>query len=86
MRFVIGKRLKQVLDLEASTLIEYKHHEVAMQDMSTFRFVPLTLFGLPIMNAFVKFVITIVISEGYSYASLLSDSASNCRGSWSRTR
>lgn len=37
VRFVIGERLKQVLDLEPSTLIEYKHHEVAMQDMSTFR-------------------------------------------------
>lgn len=37
VRFTIGERLKQVLDLEASTLIEYKHHEVAMQDMSTFR-------------------------------------------------
>lgn len=41
MRFAIGERLKQVLDLEASTLIEYKHHEVAMQDMSTFRHVPI---------------------------------------------
>lgn len=40
VRFAIGETLKQVLDLEASTLIEYKHHEVAMQDMSTFRYEP----------------------------------------------
>lgn len=38
MRFNIGERLKQVLDLEPSTLIEYKHHQIAMQDMSTFRY------------------------------------------------
>ncbi|CAN0159607.1 unnamed protein product [Scytosiphon promiscuus] len=37
VRFNIGERLKQVLDLEPSTLIEYKHHQTAMQDMSTFR-------------------------------------------------
>lgn len=37
VRFNIGERLKQVLDLEPSTLIEYKHHQIAMQDMSTFR-------------------------------------------------
>ncbi|CAM9909680.1 unnamed protein product [Ectocarpus sp. 8 AP-2014] len=36
VRFNIGERLKQVLDLEPSTLIEYKHHQTAMQDMSTF--------------------------------------------------
>ncbi|CAM9566847.1 unnamed protein product, partial [Hapterophycus canaliculatus] len=38
VRFNIGERLKQVLDLEPSTLIEYKHHQTAMQDMSTFRY------------------------------------------------
>lgn len=38
VRFNIGERLKQVLDLEPSTLIEYKHHQIAMQDMSTFRY------------------------------------------------
>lgn len=38
MRFTIGEKLKQVLDLEPSTLIEYKHHQIAMKDMSTFRY------------------------------------------------
>ncbi|CAM9408871.1 unnamed protein product [Ascophyllum nodosum] len=37
VRFIIGEKLKQVLDLEPSTLIEYKHHQVAIQDHSTFR-------------------------------------------------
>ncbi|CAM9296036.1 unnamed protein product [Discosporangium mesarthrocarpum] len=38
VRFHIGERLKQVLDLEPSTMIEYKYHKTAMRDMSTFRF------------------------------------------------
>lgn len=37
VRFIIGEKLKHVLDLEPSTLIEYKHHQIAMQDHSTFR-------------------------------------------------
>jgi hypothetical protein len=37
IRFRIGEKMKQILDLEASTVIEYKHHAVSMQDLSTFR-------------------------------------------------
>jgi translation initiation factor 4E len=37
IRFRIGEKLKQILDLEASTIIEYKHHAESMQDRSTFR-------------------------------------------------
>eukprot|EP01041_Mallomonas_annulata_P003075 gene3075-6032_t len=37
IRFRIGERLKAILDLEPSTMIEYKHHASSMQDMSTFR-------------------------------------------------
>lgn len=37
IRFHIGERLKQILDLEPSTIIEYKNHFESMQDRSTFR-------------------------------------------------
>lgn len=37
VRFRIGEKMKLVLDLESSTVIEYKHHAISMQDMSTFR-------------------------------------------------
>jgi translation initiation factor 4E len=37
IRFHIGEKLKQILDLEPSTIIEYKHHSESMQDKSTFR-------------------------------------------------
>lgn len=37
IRFRIGEKMKQILDLEASTVIEYKHHAESMQDLSTFR-------------------------------------------------
>lgn len=37
IRFKIGESMKRILDLEPSTVIEYKHHAVSMQDMSTFR-------------------------------------------------
>lgn len=37
IRFRIGEKIKQVLDLEPSTVIEYKHHAESMQDLSTFR-------------------------------------------------
>jgi translation initiation factor 4E len=37
IRFRIGEKMKQILDLEPSTVLEYKHHAVSMQDMSTFR-------------------------------------------------
>lgn len=37
IRFKIGERLKEILDLEPSTIIEYKHHAESMQDLSTFR-------------------------------------------------
>lgn len=36
-KFGIGEKMKQILDLEPSTIIEYKSHAVSMQDMSTFR-------------------------------------------------
>ena len=37
IRFRIGEKMKQILDLEPSTVLEYKHHAVSMQDLSTFR-------------------------------------------------
>ena len=37
IRFKIGEKMKKILDLEPSTIIEYKHHAESMQDMSTFR-------------------------------------------------
>jgi translation initiation factor 4E len=37
IRFHIGEKLKQILDLEPATIIEYKHHAESMQDKSTFR-------------------------------------------------
>ena len=37
IRFRIGEKMKQILDLEPATIIEYKHHAESMQDMSTFR-------------------------------------------------
>jgi translation initiation factor 4E len=37
IRFHIGEKMKQILDLEPSTIIEYKHHAESMQDLSTFR-------------------------------------------------
>ena len=36
-KFGIGEKMKQILDLEPSTIIEYKSHAISMQDMSTFR-------------------------------------------------
>lgn len=32
-----SERLKQILELEPSTMIEYKHHFKSMQDQSTYR-------------------------------------------------
>lgn len=37
IRFHIGEKMKEILDLEPSTMIEYKHHFKSMEDMSTFR-------------------------------------------------
>lgn len=37
IRFRIGEKMKQILDLEPSTIIEYKYHEQSMQDLSTFK-------------------------------------------------
>lgn len=37
IRFKIGEKMKLVLDLEPSTVIEYKHHAESMSDHSTFR-------------------------------------------------
>jgi translation initiation factor 4E len=37
IKFNIGEKLKSILDLEASTIIEYKYHSESMQDKSTFR-------------------------------------------------
>mmetsp|Transcript_3605 Transcript_3605/g.5593 ORF Transcript_3605/g.5593 Transcript_3605/m.5593 type:complete len:237 (-) Transcript_3605:165-875(-) len=37
VRFHIGEKMKQILDLEPSTMIEYKHHATSMRDMSSFR-------------------------------------------------
>jgi len=36
-RFIIGEKLKEILMLDPSTLIEYKFHSNSMQDKSTFR-------------------------------------------------
>jgi translation initiation factor 4E len=37
IRFQIGEKLKEILELEPATIIEYKHHAESMQDRSTFR-------------------------------------------------
>ncbi len=37
VKFRIGEKLKEILDLEPSTIIEYKFHAESMQDLSTFR-------------------------------------------------
>ena len=37
IRFRIGEKMKEILELEPSTVIEYKHHAVSMHDFSTFR-------------------------------------------------
>jgi translation initiation factor 4E len=37
IRFRIGEKIKQILDLEPSTILEYKPHAKSLQDMSTFR-------------------------------------------------
>jgi len=37
IRFRIGEKMKQILELEPSTVIEYKHHAQSMVDCSTFR-------------------------------------------------
>jgi translation initiation factor 4E len=37
VRFAIGEKLKAILDLEPSTMIEYKHFHSSMEDMSTYR-------------------------------------------------
>ncbi len=37
IRFGIGEKMKEILDLEASTVIEYKDHASSMRDMSSFR-------------------------------------------------
>jgi translation initiation factor 4E len=37
IRFSIGEKLKEILELEPSTIIEYKHNAESMQDKSTFR-------------------------------------------------
>lgn len=37
IRFRIGEKLKEILELEPSTLIEYKHHSSSIKDMSSFR-------------------------------------------------
>mmetsp|Transcript_26423 Transcript_26423/g.26673 ORF Transcript_26423/g.26673 Transcript_26423/m.26673 type:complete len:241 (-) Transcript_26423:150-872(-) len=37
IRFKIGEKLKEILELDPSTMIEYKHHSSSLQDMSTFR-------------------------------------------------
>ena len=37
IRFRIGEKMKEVLDLEPTTVIEYKAHAESMQDLSTFR-------------------------------------------------
>ncbi|KAG5179292.1 putative eukaryotic initiation factor 4E [Tribonema minus] len=37
VRFAIGEKLKAILDLEPSTMIEYKHFASSMEDMSTYR-------------------------------------------------
>lgn len=37
VRFAIGQKLKEILDLEPSCLIEYKHFHSSIADMSTYR-------------------------------------------------
>ncbi len=37
IRFKIGEKMKEILDLDPSTMIEYKFHAHSMADMSTFR-------------------------------------------------
>ena len=37
IKFKIGEKMKEILDLEPNTVIEYKYHAESMQDMSTFR-------------------------------------------------
>mmetsp|Transcript_3011 Transcript_3011/g.4570 ORF Transcript_3011/g.4570 Transcript_3011/m.4570 type:complete len:207 (-) Transcript_3011:73-693(-) len=37
IRFAIGEKLKEVLDLEPQTMIEYKHFKTSIEDMSTYR-------------------------------------------------
>lgn len=37
IKFNIGEKMKEILDLESDTVIEYKYHAESMQDMSTFR-------------------------------------------------
>lgn len=37
VRFHIGEKMKQILDLEPSTIVEYKYHAESMNDKSTFR-------------------------------------------------
>lgn len=50
-RFKIGEKMKQILDLEPSTIIEYKHHAESMQDMSTFRNAKAYVFAASESNA-----------------------------------
>ena len=38
VRFAIGEKLKAILDLEPSCLIEYKHFHTSIADMSTYRY------------------------------------------------
>lgn len=37
IKFNIGEKMKQFLDLEPETVLEYKHHSESMADLSTFR-------------------------------------------------
>ena len=37
IKFNIGEKMKEILDLESDTVIEYKHHAESIQDMSTFK-------------------------------------------------
>ena len=37
IRFMIGEKLKKILDLDSNTLVEYKAHNVSIQDGSTFK-------------------------------------------------
>lgn len=37
IRFHIGEKIKEILELEPSTIIEYKHHAESMRDRSTFK-------------------------------------------------
>lgn len=51
IRFHIGEKLKKILDLEPSTIIEYKHHAESMQDKSTFRNAKAYVFAAAEANA-----------------------------------